>query len=87
MRIARGLHLHLLLSVIEIMYSIHHATEAVNRKSAHGVIVTGTYLIPHYSVQMLRTLVVSMIESTLHQKVYRIIRTFPLQANGLRYCL
>ena len=85
MRIARGLHLHHLLSVIEIMYSLHHANEAVNRKSAHGVIVTDTKLIAHYCVKVFRTLIVGMIESTLNKQENGIVRTFTLQADGLMY--
>jgi hypothetical protein len=47
------------------MNPIHHATKTVYRKAKHLIIVTSADLITHYCVQMLRSLVVGMIKTTL----------------------
>ena len=85
MRIARGIHGDMPVTIIESMNPVKHAIETTERKAKKIIVITHTKLITHYCVQMLRALVVSMIESTLHQKVYRIVRTFTLQADGLMY--
>lgn len=87
MRIARGIHGDMPVTIIESMNPVKHAIETTERKAKKLIVNTGTKLITHNGMQVLRALVVGMIESSLHQKVYRIVRTFPLQADGLMYGL
>ena len=85
MRIARGIHGDMPVTIIESMYPVKHAIETTDRKAKKLIVITDTKLIAHYCVKVFRTLIVGMVESTLNEQENGIIRTFPLQAYSLMY--
>ena len=87
MRIVRGIHGDMPVTIIEGMNPVKHAIETTDRKAKKLIVITDTKLIAHYCVKVLRSLVVGMIESTLNKQINGIVRTFPLQAYSLMYRL
>lgn len=87
MRIVRGIHGDMPVTIIESMNPVKHAIETTDRKTKKIIVITDTKLITHYCVKVFRTLIVGMVEGTLNKQENGIVRTFTLQADGLMYRL
>ena len=85
MRIVRGIHGDMPVTIIEGMNPVKHAIETTDRKAKKLIVITDTKLIAHYCVKVFRALIVGMVESTLNKQENGIVRTFTLQSDGLMY--